>query len=492
MSDAHQSTESIASTDNDSMNGDFELRLHEEDEVEMMQPTSSQEQTMTDLAASSQQQNDDLMDDEWNDNSAAWSDEEDQEEGAGASPSDPQSTEEKASSKSSASTKANTPHSSTNTQHKRLQSQSTSQLHKSSQLGTLVENQLDDEEDQTTSDAMLAPLPLQRNSSYVILNSGTLAQQLAHLVQQTAEVLFVTPSEAAALLKAYGWKRHSLQAEWFESQQAVRDKVGLTPSELQLAQKHIRTAPDGTQTVQCQSAYCDEVPISQAFALNCGHWFCADCWTAFLTSQIRHGAQCVTTTCPGMSCTNDKPNHTHKFGCSCREVVDESLFSRFVSSDAYASLDDAATPKNSSNSSAHSDSMMSTSTSSTSLSAQVRPPETLLSKYRYWLLCSFVEGQRFINWCPRPGCEHAVHYASGGAKTIQCACGHAWCFSCQRLAHQPSPCDLAKRWLEREQSEDATQIWLQAKTKECPKSVARLSLRFEIRVLIVAPVFITC
>jgi hypothetical protein len=36
--------------------------------------------------------------------------------------------------------------------------------------------------------------------------------------------------------------------------------------------------------------------------------------------------------------------------------------------------------------------------------------------------------------------------------------------------NSPAPCDLVRKWLEREQSDDATAIWLAAKTKECPKS----------------------
>jgi hypothetical protein len=46
----------------------------------------------------------------------------------------------------------------------------------------------------------------------------------------------------------------------------------------------------------------------------------------------------------------------------------------------------------------------------------------------------------------------------------------AVCYSCLAESHQPAPCDLVKRWLEREQSDDATAIWLSAKTKECPKA----------------------
>ena len=67
-----------------------------------------------------------------------------------------------------------------------------------------------------------------------------------------------------------------------------------------------------------------------------------------------------------------------------------------------------------------------------------------------------------------------MSYPSGGTKAIQCLCGYNFCFSCMEEAHTPAPCDLVKKWLLREKSDDATAIWLAAKTKECPKCQVRI------------------
>lgn len=98
----------------------------------------------------------------------------------------------------------------------------------------------------------------------------------------------------------------------------------------------------------------------------------------------------------------------------------------------------------------------------------------MLAKYRRWVLNSFVEGQRDIRWCPRPGCEYAALNPAGGARTVVCKCGHQWCFGCGEEAHSPCPCDLVKKWLERDKSDEATQLWLAARTKECPKCHVRI------------------
>lgn len=132
--------------------------------------------------------------------------------------------------------------------------------------------------------------------------------------------------------------------------------------------------------------------------------------------------------------------HNHKHGCACNELVSSKLFFRYV--------DD----------------------------------KELLAKYRRWLLDSFVEGnsseregQRNIKWCPKANCSKAIYCSqTGGNQSVTCSCGYSWCFTCSEAMHSPAPCDLVAKWLQREKSDDATQIWLAARTKECPKCSVRI------------------
>ena len=107
---------------------------------------------------------------------------------------------------------------------------------------------------------------LTRQSSYLVLNHESLSEKQEALIKQTAEVLFVTNEDAGCLLRHYGWKSRKLQQEWFEDQAAIRKTVGLT------AEEDKKVPPRTSEgLIQCQSAYCDEVPPDQAHALNCGH-----------------------------------------------------------------------------------------------------------------------------------------------------------------------------------------------------------------------------
>ena len=81
--------------------------------------------------------------------------------------------------------------------------------------------------------------------------------------------------------------------------------------------------------VQCGSAYCDAVPVQDACALGCGHWFCQDCWGGFLQNEVSAGGrQSLFTQCMGMACTVE---HNHKHGCKCTALVPLHVFGRFLS-----------------------------------------------------------------------------------------------------------------------------------------------------------------
>lgn len=260
---------------------------------------------------------------------------------------------------------------------------------------------------------------LERQVSYVILDENDIERRRGQLISQTADLLYVTHEEASCLLRHYQWKNVQLQQDWFGNHDKVRRSCGVSPQ------------PDTPfPTVgNCLTAYCEEnVP---GFALNCGHFFCNECWLHFLRSQVRDGRKSVFTSCMAMSCTDASCNH--KFGCACNEMVPEGIFEEILKNDV-----------------------------------------ELLDKYKKWVAGSFVEGQANVKWCTRPNCNNVVEDRSGAPKAVSCKCGNSFCFHCGDGAHTPCPCDLVKKWKLKEKSDDATEIWLRARTKQCPKCTVRI------------------
>ncbi len=206
---------------------------------------------------------------------------------------------------------------------------------------------------------------LKRQASVSILDEAALFKMQARLIQQTSDLLDVTQAEASCLLRHYLWSnakvrgaggqaggrglarapsrggrtwwrrwltcaRAQLQQDWFADSAAVRTKVGLSLPQ-----------PPRTGMVQCQTAFCDEVPAEQTYQLNCGHAFCLECWRNFIASELGKGRTSVLATCMGMRC--DKA-HNHNYACSCKEMVPEAVFERFASDQAAVTLG-AALPR---------------------------------------------------------------------------------------------------------------------------------------------------
>jgi ariadne-1 len=257
-----------------------------------------------------------------------------------------------------------------------------------------------------------------RQFSFEVMDAKELKSKTDRVIADCAELLSVTHDEADCLLRTHLWDRKKLQNSWFADQQQVRQSSGVSEPRAEFS-----------GVVQCSTAFCDEVPTSEAMALNCGHWFCNTCWEGFLTAQINGGRSCINATCMGMRCNED---HMHRSpSCACNEIVPASVVASYITD------------------------------------------TVLLNKYLRWQLTSFVEGHSTLKFCPNPACSAALH-CTGGLGDVVCRCGARLCFLCSQEGHYPAPCDLIHKWRIKEKSDDANEIWLRARTKQCPKCQVRI------------------
>lgn len=81
-----------------------------------------------------------------------------------------------------------------------------------------------------------------------------------------------------------------------------------------------------------------------------------------------------------------------------------------------------------------------------------------------------------MKWCPAPNCEYAIECAVATRSldvivpTVQCACGHVFCFGCSLDGdHRPCCCPIVRRWMQKCKDDSETSNWISANTKECTK-----------------------
>ncbi|CAD8149106.1 unnamed protein product [Paramecium pentaurelia] len=87
------------------------------------------------------------------------------------------------------------------------------------------------------------------------------------------------------------------------------------------------------------------------------------------------------------------------------------------------------------------------------------------SKYTQILIKRFMQHDDEITWCPGLNCEN-VFKCKNFSHSIKCPCGIKFCSKCRQEKHYPIPCDILKKVLEYQQSND---YWVTLHASKCPQ-----------------------
>lgn len=158
----------------------------------------------------------------------------------------------------------------------------------------------------------------------------------------------------------------------------------------------------------------DEKPSNEFTTMDCGHYFCNECWTEHFVVRINEGqsrrVRCM----------------AHK----CDAVCDDGKIRTLVGA-------------------------------RDSLVAQ---------KFERFLLESYIEDNKRVKWCPSvPHCGNAIRVDEDELSEVECSCGHQFCFGCSSEAHSPCSCLMWDLWAKKCQDESETVNWITSHTKPCPK-----------------------
>lgn len=196
------------------------------------------------------------------------------------------------------------------------------------------------------------------------------------------------------------------------------------------------------QTATCKICFETINSPEMASMLRCGHAFCKDCWSGYISCRIKEGKECLSTTCMEPKC-NEKAS---------------PAFIR----------EHAETPE-------------------------------LCGRFDRFYTDAFVDTCTSVRWCPRQGCGNAVEWKLSETadlprkpssqkchhRSVQCLCGFEFCFDCGNAAHAPATCEQVEAWhralLEAEEAGDVqaaprqeqeqvmAKKWILNHARPCPK-----------------------
>jgi len=242
-----------------------------------------------------------------------------------------------------------------------------------------------------------------------VLSRVDVMKELTATVDEVCETLSVPYSIAVKLLERCGWLTEKLYEKWFDNERKLLKECKIDPSSLHTdSNKQVpQELKDGT--FMCFICGSDEIKLEGADSLECGHWFCNDCWDYYVSDKIKDGITTINCMMSG-----------------CHLILEDSKF------------------------------------------VKRHTPTDVYEKYCLFLVKNFTQNHQFLHFCPAPDCEFVLKN-DGARHTLKCKCGKKFCPRCSSEGHFPCSCDTLEKWKKKCADDSETYNWLNVNTQSCPK-----------------------
>jgi len=141
----------------------------------------------------------------------------------------------------------------------------------------------------------------QTTGAFACLTPEELVQIRKKQIQETAEILLISASNASNLLYHYQWNTEILHQRYWTSPEEGMKEAGLV-SDSPDADDEAMLLGSGECLVCCETVEGDD-----CCALKCHHRFCLDCWSSYLTVKIKEG-EVTRINCPALNCKYTVPD----------------------------------------------------------------------------------------------------------------------------------------------------------------------------------------
>ncbi|XP_055377371.1 E3 ubiquitin-protein ligase ariadne-1 [Condylostylus longicornis] len=245
---------------------------------------------------------------------------------------------------------------------------------------------------------------------YEVLTTDQIVQLMNDLIAEVVNVINIPATTTRILLHHFKWDKEKLMERYFDDQEGklFSEAHVINPNK----KPNIINKPKSSAGAEeCEICF-SKFPSSYMTGLECGHKFCTQCYTEYITTKIMEEGLGQSIACAA-------------HGCDI--LVDDVTVMKLVTD-----------------------------------------PKVKL-KYQHLITNSFVECNRLLRWCPSVDCTYAIKVAYVDPRPVRCKCGHYFCFECGENWHDPVHCRLLKRWIKKCDDDSETSNWIAANTKECPK-----------------------
>ncbi|KAI1280441.1 putative E3 ubiquitin-protein ligase ariadne-2 [Halotydeus destructor] len=244
------------------------------------------------------------------------------------------------------------------------------------------------------------------------LTTNDVERLLNETVESLTSMLPVTPSLAKVLLHIHRWDVSTVAEKWRRDSTKLLVKAKIKPPRPErYSPSSSSQASKSTSRITCHTCMV-HYSVEQCQSLDCGHYFCRECWSAHLEFQITQG-NTIGIECMAQACFLNVP-----------EEIALSLIGKPSSRE----------------------------------------------KYVQFAFTEYVKSHPQLRFCPGVNCNAIIRAKERHAKRVTCNhCKTIFCFKCGGKYHAPTDCDTTKKWLTKCADDSETANYISANTKDCPK-----------------------
>lgn len=243
---------------------------------------------------------------------------------------------------------------------------------------------------------------------FELLRVEEVERLLNESVEAVCKAIQVLPSLAKVLLHTQRWQVEEITRQHNNNPHKLLAECRICPLNKILIH-HSFQETKAPSSFLCPVCLCGS---ETAFSLNCGHWYCSDCWVSNFNVQITAGRS------TGIEC----------MGRGCNILVPEDFVLHLLTN------------------------------------------PILRERYQECTFRDHVKSHPSLRFCGGASCRVVVRAESCKAKRVFCKhCGTSFCFRCGLDYHAPTDCDTIKKWFTKCADDSETANYISAHTKDCPK-----------------------
>lgn len=128
-----------------------------------------------------------------------------------------------------------------------------------------------------------------------VLSPSDIQSSQRKQIDEVCQILGLPPESVAILLRHMRWNRERLIETYMDKSEELLDEAGLGP--------HFARNPQ-TESVRgftCEICYEDGQEM-QTYAMVCGHRYCVDCYSHYLSQKVKEEGEAARIQCPRDGC----------------------------------------------------------------------------------------------------------------------------------------------------------------------------------------------